>query len=543
MVKITLDKSLVSGGIFSAKEVEALEKILQILNSRNSSKEEFQNDKLFKNLEAHVKKQIDSRRIFPSIGTVGANFYTSNRRLNDWQESVRRANNRLRGLTTTESLMREPGLYTGNDFDYLREQEEKEQKARREDNEKHTKLREHIAKIRFPEQYRQQSLRSMFGDMGMQMILAAEKDAKGIKAKSRFEDAMYDLGLSDNRREFKNLQEQFGGGEEGHKRAEQYIAKRREREARREELLYKKQHPLLSKISKNMPKIDKSLAGLGKVLGKVPGSGLLGKLGGGNPALGFGIMAYAALRSEAKNSIEASKAVTSWENMRSVYGKPSDAFTRAAFLSGVKDPGEITKLFGHANLEYGDAEQFYRTIGLSLLGTKDPRARAAILQSMQWNETQGNLAMMLAGGRTSTARRSAAADAMNEASDALAYEAQKSGPTKQGFLGMFQLLFSKIGVHKVGAVDAGMYDYAFEGFENDFKFLQDKVMEDTQSAAESADEYESSKQTNISNGDINVTVNIDSVQDGYDLASRIEAGLGSSALRDAYEQRKNGMRA
>ena len=68
-------------------------------------------------------------------------------------------------------------------------------------------------------------------------------------------------------------------------------------------------------------------------------------------------------------------------------------------------------------------------------------------------------------------------------------------------------------------------------------------MEDTQSAAESADEYESSKQTNISNGDINVTVNIDSVQDGYDLASRIEAGLGSSALRDAYEQRKNGMRA
>ena len=536
MVKITFKKN----PLFSEKESEVINKILQTISSRHSSLDEITKDKLYNDLVAHITKQKDSRRIFPSIGTVGANFYTSNRRLNDWQDSVMRANNRLRGLTTTESLMREPGLYTGSDFDYLREQEEKEQKARRENDEKHTKL---LAKIRFPEQYRQQSLRSVFGDMGMRMILAAEKDAKDIKAKSRFEDAMYDLGLSDNRREFKNLQEQFGGGEEGHKRAEQYIAKRREREARREELLYKKQHPLLSKISKNMPKIDKSLAGLGKVLEKVPGSGLLGKLGGGNPALGFGIMAYAALRSEAKNSIEASKAVTSWENMRSVYGKPSDAFTRAAFLSGIKDPGEITKLFGHANLEYGDAEQFYRTIGMSLLGTKDPRARAAILQSMQWNETQGNLAMMLAGGKTSTARRSAAADAMNEASDALAYEAQKSGATKQGFLGMFQLLFSKIGAHKLAAVDAGMFDYVFEGFENDFKFLQDKVMEDTQSAAESADEYESSKQTNISNGDINVTVNIDSVQDGYDLASRIEAGLGSSALRDAYEQRKNGMRA
>ena len=184
MGKITLGESILSGGIFSKNELEALEKILQILNSRNSSKEEFENDKLYQNLLAHVRKQINSRRIIPSIGTVGANFYTSNRRLNAWQDSVMRANNRLRGLTTTESLMREPGLYTGNDFDYLREQEEKEQKARREDNEKHTKLREHIAKIRFPEQYRQQSLRSMFGDMGMQMILAAEKDAKGIKAKS-----------------------------------------------------------------------------------------------------------------------------------------------------------------------------------------------------------------------------------------------------------------------------------------------------------------------------------------------------------------------
>lgn len=516
---------LLSGSIFSKKETETLREALKkaIFKSMAGI-----GDDMLKGLLAHITKQINSRRIIPGAGTVGANIYTGNRRLNDGLDSVRRVNNALtiqhlrfqrmmgipvdnrpRGLSTvTEGLMREPGLYTGNDFDYLREQERSQQEAQTKAHESRRVERERIQRV-----------------------------------KSRFEDAMYDLGLSDNRREFKNLQEQFGGGEEGHKRAEQYIAKRREREARREELLYKKQHPLLSKISKNMPKIDKSLTGLGKVLGKVPGSGLLGKLGGGNPALGFGIMAYAALRSEAKNSIEASKAVTSWENMRSVYGKPSDAFTRAAFLSGIKDPGEITKLFGHANLEYGDAEQFYRTIGMSLLGTKDPRARAAILQSMQWNETQGNLAMMLAGGRTSTARRSAAADAMNEASDALAYEAQKNGPTKQGFLGMFQLLFSKIGAHKLAAVDAGIYDYVFEGFEDDFKFLQDKVMEDTQSAAESADEYESSKQTNISNGDINVTVNIDSVQDGYDLASRIEAGLGSSALRDAYEQRKNGMRA
>jgi len=69
------------------------------------------------------------------------------------------------------------------------------------------------------------------------------------------------------------------------------------------------------------------------------------------------------------------------------------------------------------------------------------------------------------------------------------------------------------------------------------------AIKSSNSAAESLDEYNSSGQTNIRNGDINVTVHIDSVQDGYDLASRIEAGLGSSALRDAYEQRKNGMRA
>ena len=94
------------------------------------------------------------------------------------------------------------------------------------------------------------------------------------------------------------------------------------------------------------------------------------------------------------------------------------------------------------------------------------------------------------------------------------------------------------------AFDAAYYDYIYDGLHEAAEEWMNEVIPATKSAAESADQYEASgKPTSISNGDINVSVHIDSVQDGYDLASRIEAGLGSSALRDAYEQRKNGMRA
>lgn len=546
---------LLSGSIFSKNETKALRKALKKAIFRSMAG---LGDETLTDLIAHITRQVNSRRIVPSADTVGANFYTSNRRFNDGLDSVRRANNRLRGLTTTESLMREPGLYTGNDFDYLREQEEKEQKARRENNDKNTKLREHIAKIRFPEQYRQQSLRSVFGDMGMRMILAAEKDAKDIKAKSRFEDAMYDLGLSDNRREFKNLQEQFGGGEEGHKRAEQYITKRREREARREELLYKKQHPFLSKISKNMPRIEKAISTLNRRLGKIPGGGLLnkmgpgmfGRLGGGNPYLGAAMVTYGAATAIMGKQLESNNIVTGWETIRDVYGSPSKKFTRAAFYAGITDPGEIAKLFGRGNLEYGDAEQFYRTMGDALRRATDPRERTAIMQALNWNETQAELAMLLDGRHVNMHRRLSANRAIVESKEKL-YDVS-------GMYGNFPAA-----MHAARLKIWGMKDIdALYGEQADEITLRGKTMDSekwgdyyrwmdelapaiksSNSAAESLDDYNSSGHTNIRNGDINVSVHIDSVQDGYDLASRIEEGLGSSALRDAYEQRKNGMRA
>ena len=513
---------LLSGSIFSKKETETLREALKkaIFKSMAGI-----GDDMLKGLLAHITKQINNRRIVPGAGTVGANIYTGNRRLNDGLDSVRRINNALtiqhlrfqrmmgipvdnrpRGLSTvTEGLMREPGLYTGNDFDYLREQERSQQEAQAKAHESRRVEHERIQRV-----------------------------------KNRFEDAMYDLGLSDNRREFKNLQEQFGGGEEGHKRAEQYIAKRREREARREELLYKKQHPLLSKISKNMTKIDKSLTGLSKGLMKIPGGGILNKIGMGSPISGAAIAAYAAIISGARRANEASVKVTSMENMQDIYGRASGKFTRAALLAGIKDQGEITKMFGRANLEYGDAEQFYTVMGQSLLASKDPRARAAILQSMQWDETQGNLAMLLAGGKVSTNRRTTMARSLADINEDLAWESAKRGNQ----LGTLQALWYQIpGMKDAQAFNAGYLNWVLEGFQEDNQYWLDKVLPETKSAAESADQYEASGQTNIQNGDINVSVHIDSVQDGYDLASRIEAGLGSSALRDAYEQRKNGMRA
>lgn len=570
---------LLSGSIFSKKETETLREALKKAIFKSMAGV---GDDMLKSLLAHITKQINSRRIVPGAGTVGANIYTGNRRLNDGLDSVRRVNNALtiqhlrfqrmmgtpvdnrpRGLSTvTEGLMRDPGLYTGNDFDYLREQERSQQEARerarlelarqgRERQERAAALNLAILRIRHPQRAHEEELRTRFGNAGANAILGEEMQARARereriereriqRVKSRFEDAMYDLGLSDNRREFKNLQEQFGGGEEGHKRAEQYIAKRKEREARREELLYKKQHPLLSKISKNMPKIDKSLTGLSKGLMKIPGGGLLNKIGMGSPISGAAMLAYAAIISGARRANEASVKVTSMENMQDIYGRASGKFTRAALLAGIKDQGEITKMFGRANLEYGDAEQFYTVMGQSLLAAKDPRARAAILQSMQWDETQGNLAMLLAGGKVSTNRRTTMARSLADINDDLAWESAKRGNP----LGTLQALWYMIpGMKDVQAFDAGYTDYVFEGLQEDNQYWLDKVLPETKSAAESADNYEASGQTNIRNGDINVSVHVDRLEDGYDLASRIEAGLGSSALRDAYEQRKNGMRA
>ena len=133
-----------------------------------------------------------------------------------------------------------------------------------------------------------------------------------------------------------------------------------------------------SKLStKALIAMNKSLSGIKKTPFIGP---MLGRMVQ-NPVAGVSAAIYGAIVAAFAASDKANATVTGWQNAVNLYGMPSKEFQNAAYLAGLKDPGEISRLYGKLTAQFGDPEAIISSLG-SAMGGMSARERTLVASSM-----------------------------------------------------------------------------------------------------------------------------------------------------------------
>lgn len=109
--------------------------------------------------------------------------------------------------------------------------------------------------------------------------------------------------------------------------------------------------------------------------------------------------AFAALNSLLRKSDSANQTVIDWKNATNLYGTPSKVFADKAFEAGVKDPGDIAKLYGALTSRFGSAE-----VGLKMMASTRnmaPLNRIKVAEAYGFDPTSVALADLMYGGMKS----------------------------------------------------------------------------------------------------------------------------------------------
>jgi len=117
--------------------------------------------------------------------------------------------------------------------------------------------------------------------------------------------------------------------------------------------------------------------------------------GGASLAVG----AFAALNSLLSKSDSSNQTVIDWKNATNLYGTPSKVFADKAFEAGVRDPGEIAKLYGALTSRFGSAE-----VGLKMMASTRnmaPLNRIQVAEAYGFDPTSVALADLMYGGMKS----------------------------------------------------------------------------------------------------------------------------------------------
>lgn len=270
------------------------------------------------------------------------------------------------------------------------------------------KVSDTVRSILYPETQHKYNLEREYGKSGAERILAAEDYDREEKGRKAYE---WDI-LPDGEKKLRTLTEKYGGGERGAQMAQDVIQRtQRENLARLDMSDYEafihdhsadyggragadaayrkmliKQLPPFFKDSKLS---TKSLIAMQQVLKSTSGIPLVGPTLHrmiANPVAGIAGLGYAALLGGLQASDKANEKAVGWQNAVNLYGAPSRKFTEAAMLAGLKDPGQISKLYGQMTSRFGDAEAFMSAIG-STMGAMDPLGRMRVAKELGLDES------------------------------------------------------------------------------------------------------------------------------------------------------------
>ena len=242
-----------------------------------------------------------------------------------------------------------------------------------------------------------------------------------------------------------------------------------------------------SKLStKSLLAISKSLAGVRKTPFIGP---MLGRMVQ-NPVAGVSAAIYGAIVAAFAASDKANATVTGWQNAVNLYGMPSKEFQNAAYLAGLKDPGEISRLYGKLTTQFGDPEAIISALGSSM-GGMSARERTFVAKDLGIDETTMALIDIMSKSGHLTpdqSRRIAANKRKVEAVKTLGFTSES------GIGGLMQSAFLSIpGMSGAAARDMESFN---DGYNDALDALQfeniQKNIKATGEAAESLNESESS---------------------------------------------------
>ena len=254
-----------------------------------------------------------------------------------------------------------------------------------------------------------------------------------------------------------------------------------------------------------------------------------------NPGLAIPAAVYAAVVKAFAIADVNNQKVVDWGNKGNLYGTPSRRFAEAAYMAGLKDPGQISELYGKLTAKYGNADAVLENIG-SRTGKMSPLARMSIANSQGWNEQIMAIADIMSNNghlRIDRSRRVAANKAMIEAADTMGWNSSSGlGDTAQS------LWWSIPGMKSGAARDAADFKYVSDDL-HDFYFKQiDEQIKSATDAAESANDYDSgrigNKQTSAgTNVSKSVAFNIGTLQvDAENSEQLMQSLMKEGAERD-----------
>ena len=254
-----------------------------------------------------------------------------------------------------------------------------------------------------------------------------------------------------------------------------------------------------------------------------------------NPVAGASAAAYGAMVAAFGASDRANTTTIGWENAANLYGVPSKKFKDAAFLAGLKDPGEISRLYGKLTAQFGDPEMAISALG-SAMGGMSSRERTFMAKDLGIDETTMALIDILSGNKhlnVGETRRTAANRAKLDVLQSLGYT---SG---SGVGSWLQSLSLSIPGMKGGAArDMELLPRVRQGYNDDLDILMfDAIERNTKGAADAADSLSSSESsgggdtTNNSVSSTNSAIYINNMNVNGDNAIEVAKGLENIASR------------
>ena len=246
-----------------------------------------------------------------------------------------------------------------------------------------------------------------------------------------------------------------------------------------------------SKLStKSLLAISKSLAGVKKTPFIGP---MLGRMVQ-NPVAGVSAAIYGANVAAFAASDRANATVTGWQNAVNLYGMPSKEFQNAAYLAGLKDPGEISRLYGKLTAQFGDPEAIISSLGPMIGGMSDRERTLFASSTPGMDETTMALIDIMSKNGHLTPDQSRRIAANKSKTEVI----RKLGFTSESGIGDFlQSTFLSVpGMSGAAARDMESTGYVRKGFEDALDVLQfeniQKNIKAAGEAAESLNESESS---------------------------------------------------
>ena len=299
------------------------------------------------------------------------------------------------------------------------------------------------------------------------------------------------------------------------------------------------------KIAKANPQIAKHIPTIAKAISKgskLPFIGTFAK----NPYMAIGMAAMYAANKFIDTAKKTAVTVAHAQAQGVSVGFAKSASLMLGSIGGgqesvIKPMADYNAAIGALMTGMGDTK-FLRSLavhGIDITGTgphglvSNEELMSRVAARIKEYSDEGNIPMMLALARS------------QGWDDAMVKRAMQHGGNLPGVLGSSSWV-SSASEHMWGAIgDAwGIYwnkmTNIFKASFGGLPILRESLM--LTDIGQSAWEYfsPSGGNTEITNGDINVNVNIENVEDGKEFGERLREGLGSDAIRTAFEVRNNG---